>query len=299
MSPIEIKRFDPNRLEELAKDQTAIYNTAIAKLPESFPAEVEDTIARFKKDTFDQSRMFYAYERDRMVGYIGLSGKDEQLNERGIGYPWLAEGVDSSVRGLLFEAAEKKAKEEGTKKLRAFSSANTPEIMDFYESKGYKVAIEFLRHEKKLQKSDVKLPPGYTIRTLKREDLPAVEEVSKNDPKMKSPFVAANFETYMDSRAYVPEMATVAEKDEKIVGYYGAYIPPDSTANRAYFGGVAVHGDHQEIEPILAREIENRVLEKGFELMDILLYPDSPRLKPFQELGYKQYSHSYRLEKEL
>ncbi|MHA2371230.1 MAG: hypothetical protein ACXADX_20640 [Candidatus Hodarchaeales archaeon] len=71
MSPIEIKRFDPNRLEELAKDQTAIYNTAIAKLPESFPAEVEDTIARFKKDTFDQSRMFYAYERDRMVGYIG------------------------------------------------------------------------------------------------------------------------------------------------------------------------------------------------------------------------------------
>ncbi|MHA2369490.1 MAG: GNAT family N-acetyltransferase, partial [Candidatus Hodarchaeales archaeon] len=159
--------------------------------------------------------------------------------------------------------------------------------------------IEFLRHEKKLQKKDIQLPPGYVIRTLKREDLPAVEEVSKNDPKMKSPFVAANFEAYMDSHAYVPEMATVAEKDDKIVGYYGAYIPPDSTATRAYFGGVAVHGDHQEIEPILAREIENRVLAKGFEVMDILLYPDSPRLKPFQEMGYKQYSQSYRLEKEF
>ncbi|MFQ5978799.1 MAG: hypothetical protein ACE5OZ_11785 [Candidatus Heimdallarchaeota archaeon] len=298
-SPIEIKGFDPNRLEELAKQQTVIYNAAIADLPETFPAKVEDTIARFKRDTFDPSRMFYAFEGDQMVGYIGLSGKDEKLNERGIGYPWLVKGTDPSVQDLLFEAAERKTKEEGTKKLRAFGSANAPELMDFYKSKGYKVVIEFLRHEKKLQKSNIQLPPGYLIRTLKREDLPAVEEVSKNDPKMKSPFVAAEFEVTMDSSGYNPEMATVAEKDEKIVGYYGAFIPPDPTATRAYFGGIAVHGDHQEIEPILAREIENRVFEKGFKLMDITLYPDSPRLKPFQELGYKQYSHLYRLEKEF
>ncbi|MHA2231545.1 MAG: GNAT family N-acetyltransferase [Candidatus Hodarchaeales archaeon] len=299
MSPIEIKGFDPNRLEELAKQQTAIYNAAIAKLPESFPAKTEDIIARFKRDTFDPSRMFYAYEGDRMVGYLGLSGKDEKLNERGIGYPWLVEGTDTSVRGLLFEAAEKKAKEEGIKKLRCFGAANTPEINDFFESKGYKVVIEFLRHEKKLQKNDIQMPPGFTIRTLKREDLPAVEEVSKNDPKMKSPFVAADFEAAMDSSTYQPDMATVAEKDNKIVGYHGAFIPPDPAATRAYFGGVAVHGDHQEIEPILVQEIENRVLAKGFELMDITLFPDSPRLKPFQELGYKKYSHFYRLEKEL
>ncbi|MHA2231546.1 MAG: hypothetical protein ACXAB4_03550, partial [Candidatus Hodarchaeales archaeon] len=289
MSPIDIRGFDPNRLEELAKQQTAIYNAAIAKLPESFPAKVEDIIARFKRATFDPSRMFYAYEGDRMVGYIGLSEKDEKLNERGIGYPWLAEGVDASVRDLLFEAAEKKAEEEGTKKLKRDCFENdAPEIMDFYKSKGYKVATEFLRHEKKLQKSDVQLPPGYLIRALKREDLPALEEVSKNDPTMKSPFVAADFEAYMDSSAYQPDMATVAEKDGNIVAYHGAFIPPDPMATRAFFRAIGVHGDHQEIEPILVQEIENRVLEKGFDLMDITLYPDSPRLKPLQELGYKQ-----------
>ena len=108
MSRIEIKGFDPDRLEELAKEQTAIYNYGTSKLPEFIPAKVEDVIKRFKRENFDQNRMFYAYDGDKMVGYAGLTGRDEQQNLRGIGYPWLTEGTPEEVRDLLYEAMENK-----------------------------------------------------------------------------------------------------------------------------------------------------------------------------------------------
>ena len=299
MPSIEMKGFDPDKLKELAKAQTAIYNAAVTKLPEGFPAKVEDTIARFKKDTFDKSRMFYAYEDNRMVGYVGLTGRDQKLNERGMGYPWLAKGADHSVRDTLYAAAEKKCREEGIGRLRCFSTENFPDQTEFFKSKGFRVAIEFLRYEKKLTKNDFQMPPGYTIRILRREDLQTIEEVSKKDPKMKSPFVVSDYAQYMNSSNYDPETAIVAEKGGKIVGFYTTYIPPDPTANRAYFGGATVHGDHQDIEKFLLHEIENRALEKSKVVMDVTFYPDSPRLELAQELGYKQYSHSYRLEKDL
>jgi L-amino acid N-acyltransferase YncA len=299
MSPIEIRGFDPNRLEELAKEQTAIYNAAIAKFPNTTPADVENVIQRFKRDTFDQSRMFYAYDGDTMVGYAGLTGRDQEQNERGIGYPWLAEGTDLSVRDLLYEAMIKKCKDEGTQRLRGFGAPDFAEISDYFKAKGFKVVQEYLVHAKELVKNEIQLPSGYEIRNLEREDLEAVEEVSKNDPKMKSPFDASQYAQFMENTNYIPENSIVAEKDGEIVGYHAIFTPPDPKIKKAYFGGIAVHGDHQAIEPLLVKEGENRALEQGKETIDMTFYPDSPRLEPFRELGYKQYSHSFRLELEL
>jgi hypothetical protein len=299
MVPIKIKGFDPDRLEELAKEQTEIYNAAIAKLPDTTPAKVEDTIIRFKREAFDQTRMFYAYEGDKMIGYAGLTGRDKEQNLRGVGYPWLAEGTDPSVRDLLYEAMEKKCREEGTTLLRVFGSPNNPEKLKFFKAKAFDVKHEFLVHEKVLSRNEYHLPAGYVFRPLKREDLPVLEEVSRNDPKMRSPFVASDFEQFIDSSDYDPDSIIVTEKDGTVVGFNGVFIPPDPKITRAYFGGVAVLGDHQEIEPFLIKEIENRALVKGKEKMDMAFYPDSPRLPFAKEQGYKQYSHSYQLDKTL
>ncbi|MFX0183806.1 MAG: hypothetical protein ACFE95_12050 [Candidatus Hodarchaeota archaeon] len=299
MVPIEIKGFDPDRLEELAKEQTVIYNAAIAKLPDSIPAKVEDTIIRFKREEFDQNRMFYAYEGDKMVGYAGLTGRNKEQNLRGVGYPWLTEGTDTSVRSLLYEAMEKKCHEEGTTLLRVFGSPNNPEKLEFFKAKGFDVKHEFLVHEKVLTHNEFQLPAGYVFRTMKREDLPVLEKVSQNDPKMKTPFIASDYEQYIDSSDYDPDSIIVAEKDGNVVGFYGMFIPPDPKITRAYFGGAAVLGDHQEIEPFLIKEIENRALAKGKEKMDMAFYPDSPRLPYAKEHGYKLYSHSYQLDKTL
>lgn len=299
MTSIRIEGFDPNRLNELAKKQTEIYNAEIAKLPESIPAKVEDTIARFKRESFDRSRMFYAYEGDRMVGYSGLTGRDTKQNLRGVGYPWLTEGTDPSVRDLLYESMEKKCHNEGTKILRVFGSPNNPEKLDFFKSKGFEVKHEFLVHEKQLTRNDYNLPSGYLFRPLKREDLPILKEISQNDPKMKTPFVPSDYEQYMDSSDYDPDSIIVAEKEGVVVGFYGAYIPPDPKLERAYFGGAAVHGDYQEIEPYLMKEVENIALAKGKAKMDCTFYPDSPRLPYAKEQGYVQYNHSYLLEKSL
>ncbi len=299
MTTIKIKGFDPNRLEELAKEQTEIYNVATAKLPNFVPAKVEDTINRFKRETFDQSRMFYAYEEDRMIGYSGLSGRDKERNSRNVGFPWLPEGTDPSVRDLLYEAMEKKCRDEGTKLLRRGGSPEYPEQLEFFKSKGFEVKIEYLVHEKVLTKNEDELPEGYSFRAMKREDLPTLEEVSRKDPLMKSPFVATDYEQYMDSTGYDPDNVIVAEKEGTLVGFFGIYVPPDSEIKRAYFGGAAVHGDHQAIEPFLIKEMENRALAKGKEKLDVTFFPDSPRLAPYKELGYKQYSHSFQLEKAL
>lgn len=299
MVPIEIKGFDPNRLEELAKEQTEIYNNAIAKLPDSSPAKVEDTTTRFERETFDPTRMFYAYEGDRMIAYSGLTGHNKEQNLRGVGYPWLTEGTDTSVRELLYEAMEKKCREEGTKLLRVYGSPDYPDQLEFFKSKGFQVIHEFLVHEKALVKNDYELPAGYAFRPLKREDLPILEEVSQNDPKMKSPVVASDWEQYMDSSNYDPDSIIVAEKKGSVVGFYAFFIPPDPKRKRAYFAGVAVLGDNQEIEPFLFKELENRALAKGKEKVDIAFYPDSPRLPFAKELGFTQYNHNYQLDKEL
>lgn len=299
MVPIEIKGFDPNRLEELAKEQTSIYNAAIAKMPDTSPAKVEDTIARFKRETFDQSRMFYAYEGDRMVGYVGLTGHNKEQNFRGAGYPWLTEGTNTGVRDLLYEAMEKKCREEETKLLRVYGSPNYPEQLEFFKSKKFEVIHEFLVHEKVLVRNDYELPVGYTFRPLKREDLPILEEVSKNDPKMKSPFVASDWDQFMDSSNYNPDSIVVTEKDGTVVGFCAFFIPSDPKRKRAYFAGVAVLGDNQEIEPFLFKELENRALAEGKEKVDMTFYPDSPRLPFAKELGFTQYSHNYQLDKEL
>ena len=300
MSPIEIKGFDPARLEEIANDQTKLYNFSISKLPEFEPAKAEDTIKRFKREKFDQSRMFYAYDGNRMVGYVGLTGRDKEKNQRGAGYPWLAEATDPKVREQLFEAMLKKCKAEGLKTLNYFASPRYPEQLNFFKEKGFQTKVEFLGHSKKLKKNKYKLPPGYAFRELKRADLPIVETVSKNDPKIKSPFNAADFEQFqLSSSDYDPQSYIVAEKDGTIIGYFGIYVPKDSKNEKAYFSGVSVHKDHQNIEEFMMKEMENRALARGKKRVEMSFFPDSQRKPFYQKQGYKLVEQSYELHKAL
>jgi len=299
MPNIEIRGFNPDRLEELAKEQTQIYNEATSKLPEYAPAKVEDTITRFKRETFDQSRMFYAYEGEKLLGYSGLTGRNEQENRRGVGYPWLREGTPDIVRDQLYEAMETKCRQEGTALLRVYGSPRYPEQLNFFKSKKFKIEVEFLVHHKDLKTNEFKIPNKYIFRELKKEDLPVLEKVSQNDPKMKSPFIASDFEQYMNSTDYDAESIVIAEKNGSVVGFYGMFIPPDPDNEKVYFGGVAIHGDYQEIEPYLLMELENRAIKRGKKKFEITFFPDSPRLPFAKERGYILTEHSYQLDKRL
>ena len=147
-----------------------IYNQETSKLPNYTEAKVEDTIKRFKRETFDKTRMFYAYQDNEMVGYVGLTGKDVKQNLRSAGYPWLAEGTDEDVRDQLYEAMEKKVRDEGTKILRAFGSPQYPVQLKFFQDKDYKTKIEFLNLEKELKENQFDVPDGYVLRSIKKED---------------------------------------------------------------------------------------------------------------------------------
>ena len=154
MNSIEIKRFDVNKLEQLAKDQTAIYNQAGKKIVDFEPATEEDVIKRFQRKEFDPLRMFYAFQGDKMIGYAGLTGRDKEKNHRGVGYPWLLKDVPVNVRDQLYEGMQKQCKDEGTKTMRGFASERNPEILNFYKSKGFEINQEFLVHQKQLIKNN-------------------------------------------------------------------------------------------------------------------------------------------------
>ncbi|MHA1942214.1 MAG: GNAT family N-acetyltransferase [Candidatus Hodarchaeales archaeon] len=296
---VEIRRFDPNRLEDLAKDQMAIYNADAAENPDFTAVKVENIIERFRRESFDRSGMFYAYEGEKMVGYSGLADRNTHENSRGMGYPWLLKETTENVRDLLYTEMEKKCLEDGIKKLVYFCLQNASKQAEFFKNKGFEIAQEFLVHEKKISYTDFELPSGYEFRSIVKEDLPLLEEVSHNDPNIRSPFIAAHYEQYMNSSSFDPESVVIAEKDGKVVACFALVIPPDPNLKKAYLGLLVVHGNHQEIGIFLMNELENRALARGKEKIEVTFYPDSPRLPFALAHGYSQYEHKYQLEKRL
>lgn len=299
MNSIEIKRFDVNKLEQLAKDQTAIYNQAGKKIVDFEPATEEDVIKRFQRKEFDPLRMFYAFQGDKMIGYAGLTGRDKEKNHRGVGYPWLLKDVPENVRDQLYEGMQKQCKDEGTKTMRGFASERNPEILNFYKSKGFEINQEFLVHQKQLIKNNYTLPQGYKMRPVTKDDLPKIADISNRDPKMKTPFDAKGMAGFMDTKNYHPDDYVVAEKNGTVVGFYGINIPNNPKNDKIFFFGVATDPDHQEIEVFLMKELENRGLAKGKKIFEMMFFPDSLRLPSAKERGFKQVAKNYILTKSL
>lgn len=299
MSDVEIKRFDAERLEELAKEQTRIYNSATEKLVDFTPAKTEDVIKRFKREQFDPKRMFYAFKGDKMIGYGGLTGRDKELNLRSVGYPWLDKDTDLAVRDTLYDEMEKQCRGEGTKTMRVFSSDRYPEIFSFFKSKNFQISQEFLLYVKDLEKNNFEIPAGYKFGRLKKEDIPKVVAISKKDPKMKNPLVESDLDQFMESSAYNPDNIVVAEKDGNIVGFLAFNIPPDPKNEYCSFAGITVDPDHQDIEVLLWKELENRALQRNKKFLRVNFYPDSLRLPDAKERGFKLTSKNYQLSKAL
>ena len=163
----EIKRFNQQKLEELAQLQTEIYNKVNTKDPDFVPAKIEDVIKRFKKDKFDPNRMFYAYQGEKMIGYAGLTGKNVKMNLRGFGYPWILDDVDQKVRDLLYEAMEKQCLDEGTKNLEVqpivFQTPQYQKRLDFFLHKQFIIKNEFLILEKQLNKTNLLFQRGINL----------------------------------------------------------------------------------------------------------------------------------------
>lgn len=303
MAEVEIKRFDSQKLEELAHSQTEIFNKANALDPDFTPAQVEDVIKRFKNEKFDPKRMFYAYQGDKMVGYAGLTGRNVETNLRGVGYPWLLDSISQKVRDNLYEAMEKQCSDEGTNNLEVqpivFQTPYYKERLDFFTGKDFTIKNEFLMYEKELKHNNYDLPKGYTLRSAVESDVQKIFEVSKTDPKLKSPFNPKEALDYMHSPDFDASYIVVAEYEKNIVGMYAMFIPPNPAETRAYFAGVVVDGDHQEIEHYLVMEIENRALGKGKKYYQVMFYPDSQRLPYAKEHGYKEIRKTYYLEKKI
>ena len=116
---------------------------------------------------------------------------------------------------------------------------------------------------------------------------------------MKTPFVASDMENLMNRENYNPENIVVSEKDGVVTGFYAINMSVDPKNEKIFFGGVTTDPDHQDIEALLMKEVENRALTRGKKIFELRFYPDSLRLPLAKELGFIQTGKYYRLEKAL
>ncbi|HKZ40944.1 MAG TPA: hypothetical protein VJ044_08280, partial [Candidatus Hodarchaeales archaeon] len=278
-------------------EQTRIYNIATEGLSDYPPAKVEDVVKRFQRREFDQKRMFYAYDGNKMIGYVGLTGKDKETNSRWTGYPWLDKGADSQTRVLLFEELEKQCKEERLKILRAYATTKYSEQLEFFRSQGFQDKIEHQVYQKDLKPNKVRLPRGYSFRAVQKEDLPSLEEIAKLDQKMSGRFVPSDYEQYMANSDYDQETMIVAIKKDIVVGFNAMFVIPDPNDDRAQRIGVVVHPDHEIMEQLMILELENRAIDKKKKKMEITMRPDSKRLPLIKAWGYLLVNKAFQLEK--
>lgn len=299
MSDIEIKRFDANKLEELAKEQTRIYNYATEKVKVFDQAKTEDVIKRFKREDFDSLRMFYAFKGDKMIGYAGLTEKYKAQNSREVGFPWLDKDIDSSVRDLLYDGMEKQCQTEGTKTMRAFAHGSISEIKPFFTSKGFQVIQEFDQYQKDIEQNTFQIPNGYKIRTFTKDDIPAVVEISQKDPKLERPLTKSTLEQAIQSPMHKPENFVVAEYNGNVVSFYGIAIPADPKIEYCDFAGATTDPEHEDIEVLLLKELENRAFNRNKKKIRAYFVPESLRIPGVKEGGFKLIEKSYSLKKDL
>ena len=227
LNKIIIKPFDPNRLHDLVKAQVMIYNQAIENFPDYFPAKVEDVVKRFQRADFDPKRIFYAFDGDTMIGYASLSNRNLQYNSRTVGYPWLLKGVDRNVRNILYDAMEKQCKKERTRSMCIYVSERYIDMIEFFTSKNFQFAQDYIELEKKLAKQEYKKPKEYIFRSLKEKDILTLETISLHDPGVKERFISADWTQFMNFSEYNTDDVLVAEKDGKAAGFYALSIPTD------------------------------------------------------------------------
>ena len=103
----------------------------------------------------------------------------------------------------------------------------------------------------------------------------------------------------MNLSEYNPDDVLIAEKDNKIVGFYALTIPNDITKTKTYLAGIAVDPQHQIIEPYLIMELENRAYARGKKTVETALIPDSKRLRFAQERGFVRTGTRFRLDKPI
>ena len=276
-----------------------IYNQAIKTFPDYFPAKVEDVVKRFQRKEFDQKRMFYAFDRDEMIGYAGLSGRNLQYNSRTAGYPWILKGVDPNVRNLLYNAMEKQCRKEGTRSMHAFVVERYLDIIDFFESRNFHITQDFIIFEKKLSKIKFKTPEGYTFRLLKEKDLPRLETISLRDRRVKERIFSSDWTQFMNFSEYNTDDVIIAEKNGNIAGFYALSIPADQKKTKTYFAGLAVDVKDQMIEPYIEMELENRAFERGKKTLEISLSTFSKKIPLAKEKGFQPAGITLKLEKFL
>ena len=299
MDNIIIKSFDPNRLHELAKAQVKIYNQAIENFPDYFPTKVDDVVKRFQNPEFDPKRMYYAFNGETMIGYSGLSTRNQQYNSRTVGYPWLLKGVDPNVRNILYDAMEKQCKKERTRSMCVYVSERYIDIIEFFRSKNFHFSQDYIILEKKLSKNTFKKPDGYIFRSLKEKDIPMLETISLHDPSVKERFISSDWTQFMNFSEYSIDDVIVAEKDGKVVGFYALSIPSDEKKTKTYFAGVAVNKKDHIVESFLQMELENRAFERGKKTLEISYSPYSKRLPLAKEKGFEPVGITLKLEKFL
>ncbi len=174
---MKIRTYQPD--DEVV--QVAIYNEAVADLPKSKPATVDEVRRRVKAKNFDADAHFYAEDGGRIVGYAQFEAGGR------VSFPWTLKGHEAAAEPL-FQAALQSMRQRGHKTVFGALRAEWKTQAAFFQAHEFKQVREMVNFVVDI----VEMPtpaarPSLPFAPLRREDVPAVFSLVPESLRSKTP----------------------------------------------------------------------------------------------------------------
>lgn len=137
----EIKNYSPDYIERQVDLVWEVTNDW--KYP--FGTSYESVKKQYSADSFDGSTRFYAFENDKLLGYVTSAVvKDEKNGDYGnLRFP-IVKGNDTEITDALFEAAVKRFREIGIQKIKSPAGKGMGNTFELTKKYGYEEGKKFL-----------------------------------------------------------------------------------------------------------------------------------------------------------
>src|SRR5207245_6604086 len=126
-------------------------------------------------------------------------------------YPWCRKGSEAAA-GPLFQRALDALKQRGAPQAYAAYRGDWTEIGPFFEKQGFRLAREMINYAMELSEMPTRMERPGAVAALKREDVPALAELSKGILRVTDP---EQLERYLFQNPYFTPESLFAIRQRK------------------------------------------------------------------------------------
>jgi hypothetical protein len=295
MSKYEIKTYNEEFLEdqekvgiEATKDWSAFGQTPAAQLKQIY-----------SREGFDPETKFYAFEGDKLVGFLTstIVPEDESgIKIANLEFP-LTLPEHEECAELLFKSAVEMLKKKGVKKLQTRvgepykGTIEKAKKWGYIYSKDLYILIDADVKKMKIKESEIEIVDFDVT-----QDMDAMIKIFVEQLGASEEYARTNFERIANDKETFP-IHMVIREDDKIVGRVLAYRNPNDP-NEFNFGNI-FYTDEKYFEPLLSIAIK-RIKELKGKTASLFLYDDTLEQEDkYSSFGFSRQAKIDYFEKEI